>query len=1138
MATLEVHDGKGHVEYVSIRRERLALFGSDPKCDIVVPDPKALPFHGRIRFSKGMFKVEAFPESKSIQLNGQRVIASKFAVGDEVRLGAYRIFLINTEDNAADDKTRVQAAPLAKSAAAAGATAQMARQRGGVKTLPAAESPEDRLKRATPPKPTPVTALPKWKRLLRKVWREQAPGQESLAGSPLVLALIVALALLALVGIALWGVIAATNAERQYRMAEENYNNGDYRNAIALYDMFIKSNRKDPRYNKARAMRGLANVRQYSAGAGPVWKSALEAADEMQKSLGKTQEYKDASIELAEVVLRGAEALIDRAKVTSEPKALAEAKSALGMHTRIAFDAAKILQDKAGISKKLAAAEAAVQKGQTRLKALAGMDAGLAARSAADVYGTRDKLVEAYPDLARDSQVVQKLRAANDLLRVAVSFDENGRPADTSPVNDPLGPPTTLVLRTPPTTRLSPSPGTQPPVVFAISDGLVYGIEGLDGSPIWQVPVGLAPSFPPMPVPGVEPGILVFDTRGHELVRLKARTGELRWRLSIGEHVSAPPLVLGNEAFLAVPSGRLLKIDLNSGALMSTLKLDRPLSQPPAADEAGQFLYLVADSAVLFVIKRDPLSCVMVEYVGHDGGAIGCQPARFGRYLIVCENSGINDGVWHVYLIDDEDGKVRAIQTMEVAGWIWETPSTAGAVAWTVNDRVGVSAYSIAEVGSKTPIQPIAKTVPDIGPSGPSFARPRSERELIVCAGRTGRFDVNPERQTITPVWHIASAGPALAPIQPADKLMVLTLQSTDGPGTVLWGVNPVDGAILWRTILGTPWPVPLAPAGDGTAITTLGTDGQTITITKEALAKGGFIEQPIPPTVDRKLPPGPLTRMDVGPLTIVVPSNSADQILVREGSGAFQRVNLPAALGAPPLLWGTDLFAPGGDGRAYLIDPKTGASKAEPYVPPYDRSKPTHWLAPVKLEDEAVVLADTSGRVRRLVKQTDPRVHLALAGEVDIGSGLAADPAASGQAVVLASEDGRIRSLAGNNLGALGAWPLESTRSMGPIATAGNAFVADSAGHVLAFGGDGRRLWSIDMKDSPPIGPPAVRDNQALFLGRDGTFHRRSMSDGAAVDHLALGVLPSGGPWTVGGDLAVGSGLGAVRLIVNKDAK
>ena len=389
-------------------------------------------------------------------------------------------------------------------------------------------------------------------------------------------------------------------------------------------------------------------------------------------------------------------------------------------------------------------------------------------------------------------------------------------------------------------------------------------------------------------------------------------------------------------------------------------------------------------------------------------------------------------------------------------------------------------------------------------------------------------------------MWHLAAAGPALAPIQAADRLMVLTMQSNDGPGVTVWGVNPVDGTIVWRTILGTPWPVPLSPTVDGTALSTLGTDGQTVTISQEALAKGGFIVQPIPPNVDRKLPPGSLRRIDVGSLTIIVPSSSADQILVREGSSAFQRINLPAALGAPPLLWGTDLFAPGGDGRAYLIDPKTGASKAEPYVPPFDRTKPTHWLGPVKLEDEAVVLADTSGRIRRLVKQTDPRVHLALAGEADVGS------AAWRLTLRLRGRPWCSR----RRTGASGRWrgtisaPWARGRSMRHDRWVRSRRPGTHSWPIRP--GMGPRFWRrgaqalVDRHEGQPAHWPPGGARQPCTLSGQGR-HAAPPLAGRRLGHrpgVPLGILPSGGPWAVGTNLAVGSGPGAVRMILNKSEK
>ena len=50
MATLEVHDGQGQVERLVITRDRTAMIGSSPKCDVVLKGEGILPFHGRIRW--------------------------------------------------------------------------------------------------------------------------------------------------------------------------------------------------------------------------------------------------------------------------------------------------------------------------------------------------------------------------------------------------------------------------------------------------------------------------------------------------------------------------------------------------------------------------------------------------------------------------------------------------------------------------------------------------------------------------------------------------------------------------------------------------------------------------------------------------------------------------------------------------------------------------------------------------------------------------------------------------------------------------------------------------------------------------------------------------------------------------------
>ena len=285
------------------------------------------------------------------------------------------------------------------------------------------------------------------------------------------------------------------------------------------------------------------------------------------------------------------------------------------------------------------------------------------------------------------------------------------------------------------------------------------------------------------------------------------------------------------------------------------------------------------------------------------------------------------------------------------------------------------------------------------------------------------------------------------------------------------------------------------------------------------------------------RLPPGPLDRLEADGVTVIIPSPTTDHLLVREGTGEFRKVDLPAPLGAPPLVWGKDLFIPGGDGRAYRIDPRSGESRAEPFVPDYDRDKPTRWLAPASLEDDGVVLADDTGRVRRLTRPTDPRPRLVVSAEINLDKGLSAAPVTTGGAVILATGDGQVRALAARDLTPLGSWPLGAPLDSPPTSVSDRAFVADTRGTVLAIGRAGERLWSIDLKEAV-VGRPAVLGDSVYFLTRAGSLHRRQLGDGSALDRIALGVTPAGGLRVFGPDIIVPVALGSFRSFTPKEGE
>jgi outer membrane protein assembly factor BamB len=952
-----------------------------------------------------------------------------------------------------------------------------------------------------------------------------APGEERVMSSPVVLGLIAALVVLVLLSAGLWRTIGRRSADNQFQRAVTTYQEGDYLNATKLLERFLQEHPEDARAGRARVLGALSGVRQYAAGAAPAWSEAHAAARKMLSEHQEDAAFEDIRAELTETLLRTTEGLAERAARTADPRTLGEAEAALTLTRQVAGPAAESLESRSRAPAKLASARAAVRKGVTRLAALKAMDQALQAGSAAGIYEARDALVAEYPDLAADSAVVERLTRGNDLLRQAVTFDPTTRAGETTPRPDPLGPPTTLVLRGVGDGRADPAA----PTVVALAEGLALGLSESDGAPRWQVPVGLSAPFPPQLVGGDPPSVLVVDARYHDLFRLDARDGRLLWRQELGERVTAPPLVLGNDLFQVVPSGKVLRINLATGELRGTLNCQRELAATPVADELGAHLYVAGDRANLFILARDPLGCVGVEYLGHDSGSVPCAPTRVGRYLVLPINDTLSDGYWRVLLLEQDGAKVRPVQRLPVSGWTWNSPASHGSVIWSVGDRGGLTAYAIGAETERVPFQKVAEIAPDPGPSGPAFAFARSERELWLSSGHSGRRDLLPERGKIDAVWSLVDAGPALAPIQFAGRFAVFTQQPVQGRGVTLWGIDPADGSIAWHTAIGASWPVPLTTANGSLA--TLGVSGQPLPLPWSELESGGFIEQALPGPGDFRLPPGPLEQVDVGANVVIVPRPGTDRLLIGRGTSALGTLDLPAALAAPPVPWGEGLIVAGIDGMVYWINPQTGGPLADPFVPPFDRERPTRWMTPAVITGEAFVLADTTGRLRKVVRKDDSRSRLVLDdAPVDLGSPPAAPPVANQDAVILATTDGNVRALSARDLSPVGSWPLPGPLTVGPTRAGDYIVTIDISGHVLALGPDGVRAWSAEL-GAPPAGPPAAWGDALWFLDNRGILHGLAVASGAEVERSPLNLLPAGGPISGEGGLVVPSGPGSLRV-------
>ena len=91
----------------------------------------------------------------------------------------------------------------------------------------------------------------------------------------------------------------------------------------------------------------------------------------------------------------------------------------------------------------------------------------------------------------------------------------------------------------------------------------------------------------------------------------------------------------------------------------------------------------------------------------------------------------------------------------------------------------------------------------------------------------------------------------------------------------------------------------------------------------------------------------------------------------------AWRRARAARDAGGEPWPGASNLLIPGDDGRAYLIDPLTAQSKAEPLVPVFDRDRRGRWLAPAGSMERASSWPTTRGACAgwRLKPEPVPRL-------------------------------------------------------------------------------------------------------------------------------------------------------------------
>ncbi len=242
MATLEIHDGQGRVQRVTITREQTVLFGSARSVRSCWTAKGSCRSTAGCGWKKNRYKADASPDAGAIEVNGKRLASSSFRQGDEIVVGPCRIYMIHSdEDLPRDDKTRIQATPFVTTQTTAPAKPrsrsrpkvelerddwfqdlEVAPPSGELEILPegtprpSGRRGRDRTRTARGSK----AANWSFRGLYDRFFSTQvAPGEERVLTSPLVFGLVIAVVVLIELGFSLNTIIARTVTTRLFHRA-------------------------------------------------------------------------------------------------------------------------------------------------------------------------------------------------------------------------------------------------------------------------------------------------------------------------------------------------------------------------------------------------------------------------------------------------------------------------------------------------------------------------------------------------------------------------------------------------------------------------------------------------------------------------------------------------------------------------------------------------------------------------------------------------------------------------------------------------------------------------------------------------------------------------------------------------------
>ena len=952
--------------------------------------------------------------------------------------------------------------------------------------------------------------------------------------SPLLLVGGGALLLLLILAVGLWFYLARGTGDDAFNLAYDDYRAESYGQAVSKFEQFLRDYPDHPKAGLARVRIGLANL--WNVVTRKEWEEALRVARSELPKIESEPDFNEARAELASLLPEIADGF-------AELGLKAENIPAAQKYLDLAGEAFKEIENSAylptsvrsgqqprieQIRAKLQSVERRINRDQQLEETVTQIQTAAQAGQIAQAYDLRSKLLREYPGLETDARLAAAVQFIAQQEQVAV------QPLAEPPVATTDDRPSTAQFRVALAYRRGPSTAEiDQQTVCVLARGAVYGLKSSSGALLWRRFVGFECNSPPVPL-GAEAGaaVLVVDAVHQELLCLELPSGKLLWRLPCGGP-PATPVVAGGRAYVASgdsQQGRLLAVNLQTGAVASAVTFPEPLTTGPVVDVEQGRLAQPALHSSLYLLDSQDLSCRQVLYLGHAAGTVVVPPVLVLGQLLVAENAGTDFCLLH--LLGAHPERPEELQSigdpLRLEGRVVVPMTAFGQRALVVTDRGRLYVFELDPNNLGQPIRAAVTAVSTV--AGGALSYPLlSQSRLWVGDSQLTHYELQISRGQLVRKWINSKGDVFLGPLQRQGDVLFHLRRRVGRLGATVAAtrIDSVaggarDGEIIWETDLGVP------PAGPPTInraaqqIQLVSGNGVLLAIDNQAI-RDGVLDQPRFDLGDPRLPPLQRAVAMSEPRVAYSGLPPTSQLVILDPDRAEQPLrplalategDVPAAL---PAAFQNGLLLPTRGGRVQLFDVQSGRPAAHAYQPPLPAGAEVKWQTPAVTEDgQQALLIDGSGTMFRIALKTDPQPQLVAELQVPTSAVPLAAPAVLGPTVFVATRgvgNDRLMAFGLEDLQPGSEWDLPGRLTWGPCRVGDLVLVATDADQLWGLEQQPEPRWKVALPYGRLVGEPLVSDQSLVLASVRGTVWQISGQTGEEQARVEIGEPLGTGP-------------------------